>query len=239
MLLEVSGVRHDFGGPEVLRGVDLSLQSGDGFALLGPNGAGKSTLIRLLAGLARPRRGEIRLIGRSVRESRARIGLVAHESMVYEGLSAAENLALTARLYGLDRVEQRVRQGLEEIRLDWTGEKPVGDFSRGMTQRLSLARALLPEPRLLLLDEPFSGLDPDGVRILSDLLVRRREAGVTIFLTTHDLPHLARVANQIGWLEKGKVRLSDLDPGRPDQVHEAYCEIFAGADRTRSRESRR
>lgn len=230
-LLATIGVTQGYGGPDVLRGVDLELHAGEGLALLGPNGAGKSTLLRLLAGLHRPRRGRILLRGGAFDPAdpghRRLVGFVSHESFSYEALSARENLQLAARLYGLGKRDAEIDALLGSLGLGWALRRPVREFSRGMGQRLSLARALLHDPPLLLLDEPFSGLDPAGVEGLGALLAERRRAGVAILMTSHDLVHLAPVATRVAWLHRGRVEPVALDPADPTGIEVAYRERFA------------
>jgi heme ABC exporter ATP-binding subunit CcmA len=251
-LLRVSGLRKGYGGPPVLRGIDLTLERGDGLALLGPNGAGKSTLLRLLAGLHKPQEGRVELAGEPFRpddpDHRRSLGFVSHESLLYGGLSARENLRFTGALFGLDRVEERITAGLQEVGLEWVGERPVRAFSRGMTQRLTLARALLHRPRLLLLDEPMTGLDPAGIRSLELLLVRFREAAGAILMTTHDLSHVVPVATRVAFLKQGRIIDGggiDRFPGRAldDRYHELFPAALAGrgsgtGDRTPDRGTR-
>jgi heme exporter protein A len=208
-VLRVSGLVKGYGGPPVLRGVDLELGAGEGVVLLGPNGAGKSTLLRMLAGLHKPQQGNVWLRGEIFRpgdpEHRRGIGFVSHESLLYAGLSARENLDFTGALFGLSGRVERIRDVLQEVGLDWIGHRPVRAFSRGMVQRLTLARALLHRPALLLLDEPMTGLDPAGIRSLEQLLVRFRASGGGILMTTHDLAHVAPVATRVIFLKKGRV----------------------------------
>lgn len=233
-LLRVSGLRKGYGGLPVLRGVDFELDAGEGLVVLGPNGAGKSTLLRSLAGLHRPSQGRIEMEGRpfvaASAAQRARLGFVSHDSMVYAGLSAWENLTLVARLYALPDAETRIRNVLAAVDLEWAGRRPVRTFSRGMTQRLTLARALLPNPPLLLLDEPMSGLDPTAMRSLELYLVELRRAGTALLWTTHDLWHLAPVATRVLFLRRGEVHEeASLDPADRVAVEAAYVRLFGAA----------
>ncbi|MCA9754190.1 MAG: heme ABC exporter ATP-binding protein CcmA [Candidatus Eisenbacteria bacterium] len=235
VVLATEKVTQGYGGPDVLRGVDLELRAGEGLALLGPNGAGKSTLLRLLAGLHKPRKGSISLRGRpfdpSDPDHRRSVGFVSHESFSYEALSAPENLRLAAKLYGLTKTESDITTLLGDLGLGWASKRPVREFSRGMGQRLSLARALLHDPPILLLDEPFSGLDPSGIESLSELLAARRRGGCAILMTSHDLSHLAPVATRLAWLHRGRALDTELDPADIPSVEAAYRERFAGAAR--------
>ncbi|MCA9726905.1 MAG: ABC transporter ATP-binding protein [Candidatus Eisenbacteria bacterium] len=230
-LLVADSVTKGYGGPPVLRGLDLELVAGEGLALLGPNGAGKSTLLRLLAGLHRPERGRILLGGRPFdpRDSaqRRRIGFVSHQSLSYDGLSARENLILIARLYGLASPAGIVETALVDVGLDWVGERPVRTFSRGMSQRLSLARAFLHRPALLLLDEPMTGLDPAGCRALESLLGRLRGEGTTILMASHDLILIDPIVTAVGLLRRGRIELvSGVDPGDAARIEGLYRDTF-------------
>lgn len=231
-LLQAESITKGYGGPPVLRGADLALAAGQGIALLGPNGAGKSTLLRLLAGLHRPEKGRVLLDGRvfDPRDpgQRRLLGFVSHQSLSYDGLSARENLVLIARLHGFAANDPRIEEVLSEVGLDWVGERPVRTFSRGMGQRLSLARALLHRPRLLLLDEPLNGLDPDGCRALSLALSRLRESGTAILMASHDLVHLAPIVNTVALLKRGRLELrAELNPADRTLVEAAYHRAFS------------
>ena len=181
-----------FGERLALRRVSLRVEPGETVALVGPNGSGKSTLLRLVAGLARPTAGSARLDGVDAAaappELRGRIGLVAHRALAYRGLTARENLALQARLHR--RPPGDVASALERVGLADRADERIDGFSRGMTQRLGLARALLHEPELLLLDEPATGLDLEGQAMLAEV-VREGGGGRTTIFTTHDPAALA------------------------------------------------
>jgi heme exporter protein A len=233
MLLRVRGLAKGYGGPQVLRGLDLDLAAGEALVLLGPNGAGKSTLLRVLAGLHKPQGGRIVLGNEGFDpadpEHRRRIGFVSHEILLYAGLSARENLRFAGSLFGLGDLPRRVDAALAQVGLDWVGDRPVRAYSRGMAQRLTLARALLHGPALLLLDEPMTGLDPAGLRSLEELLVRFREAGGGILMTTHDLAHAAPVATRAAFLQKGRLVEGgpmSAFPGRA--LEERYLSLFPG-----------
>lgn len=204
--LEARGVEKWYGALPAVRGVDFALRAGEFLTLFGPNGAGKSTLLRILAGLVRPTRGEVRLDGEPVGggggEWRRRIGVLSHQTFLYSGLTAAENLDFYARLYGLDRRAARVREALAGVGLEARADDRVRGFSRGMQQRLALARTLLHDPAVVLLDEPYTGLDPHAAALLRGVLERLRDGSRTVVLVTHNLSQgleLAdRVAVQVG-----------------------------------------
>ena len=207
-LVDVS--RH-FGRRRALSRVSLAIAAGDIVGLLGPNGAGKSTLIAVLATLASPTQGEVTYGGRSARALgaalRLRIGLLAHELHLYPELSARQNLAFFAELYGLD-ARGLVDEALESAGLADRADDPVQGFSRGMRQRLALERALIHRPRLVLLDEPFTGLDDRAVALVADRLKRLAAGGAIVVLATHDLDLADGLVTRVALVRGGRL-LSD------------------------------
>jgi heme exporter protein A len=189
--LEVRGLTRRFGPVHALRGIDFMLARGDALAVFGPNGAGKTTLLRVVAGLVRPGSGEVRLYGepmvRGAGEHRRRVGFISHHSFLYDGLTARENLTFYARIYGLASPQGRAEAALEAVGLRERASSPVATFSRGMVQRLAIARALLPDPDVVLLDEPFTGLDQQAAAALRVQLQRLHAERRTVVLVTHDL----------------------------------------------------
>ena len=230
--LRAEGVVRGFGGVRVLTGVDLTVEAGEVVVLLGPNGAGKTTLLRILALLLAPTGGRLVLFGtdatRAPTALRRRIGYAGHEISCYPDLSGAENLAFYAQLFGVAEPAARIARLLAWAGLDGVGRRPVRTFSRGMSQRLALARALLHEPDLLLLDEPFSGLDPDAVERLQQQLLELRAAGHSIVLATHDVDRAVPVASRLAILHRG--RIAWAHDGRADDaavIVAAYRTIVA------------
>ena len=230
--LRAEGVVRGFGGVRVLTGVDLTVEAGEVVVLLGPNGAGKTTLLRILALLLAPTGGRLVLFGtdatRAPAALRRRIGYAGHEICCYPDLSGAENLAFYAQLFGVAEPAARIARLLAWAGLDGVGRRPVRTFSRGMSQRLALARALLHEPDLLLLDEPFSGLDPDAVERLQQQLLELRAAGHSIVLATHDVDRAVPVASRLAILHRG--RIAWAHEGRADDaavIVAAYRTIVA------------
>jgi len=202
------GLTRRFGPLTALHPLDLEVPRGASLAVLGPNGAGKSTLLRLLAGLLRPSGGELR-VGRAGGDRVARrreVGLIGHATFLYPALTARENLLLAGRLHGLRNEGERADQLLEEVGLAAVAARRAGSFSRGMAQRLAIARALMHDPSLLLLDEPFTGLDPRGAELLGLRLLGLREAGRTLLLVSHDLARAAELAEQALVLARGRAR---------------------------------
>jgi heme exporter protein A len=205
--LELSALSKAFGSRKALDAVSLTLPQGAFLSIFGPNGAGKTTLLRVLATLARPSSGTARLLGLSLREQpediRAHIGLISHRSLLYPDLTAEENLSFAARLYGVDDPARRVSQMLATVELTARRHDAVRSFSRGMTQRLSIARALIHDPSLVLLDEPYSGLDPHAVEILDGLLASLR-AGRSFVMVSHDLRKGFDLSTHVLMLAKGR-----------------------------------
>ncbi len=219
-LIEVRNLHKTFGLRPALRGVSLSVAEGEWLTLFGPNGAGKTTLINVLATLTRPTRGEVRLQGHPLTsdwtDARRYIGLVGHRSFLYPDLTAAENLHFFARLYDVSAPEKRVRALAETVGLAERLQDPVRTFSRGMVQRLTIARALLHDPLILLLDEPYTGLDAAASEWLSDLLADMVRQGRTILMATHNLEHGLAFCHRAVILRRGRLvfeaRRDDLSP---------------------------
>jgi heme ABC exporter ATP-binding subunit CcmA len=187
-VIRASGLQKRFGAKRVLRGVDLDVERGGFLVVTGPNGSGKTTLLRVVAGLAAPTAGEIR-----VDVERGELGYLGHEPLVYRELSALENLDLYGRLYRVPEHRERIGMLLERFGLWDARNERVAAYSRGMQQRLALCRVLLHEPSLLLLDEPFSGLDAEGAELLDRELAERR-GSATFLVATHDAGRLASLA---------------------------------------------
>jgi heme exporter protein A len=224
-VIEAENLRKTFAWTPVLDGVSCRIGAGEVVGIFGPNGAGKTTFLRLLATLLKPSAGTLRLFERAPHESavRRRLGFLGHDSFLYPDLTPIENLTFYGRAYGLSHVEERINTVLEQIGLrDW-GNTPVRTFSRGMEQRLALARALLHEPDLLLLDEPYTGLDSRGVTTLQTTLARAKEQGKTIVLTTHDFALGLELCDRALILHRG--RLSWQSTGRLPSVQE-FVEIY-------------
>jgi len=211
-----------YGDYAALRDCTLTICEGTCWALIGRNGAGKTTLLRILAGLSPFQKGAIRLFGAAPRSEGARrqIGFLGHGIGVYEGLSARENLQFYARLGGISDPEKVADAWLNRIGLDRVAHMPVRQFSRGMRQRLALARTFLHSPRLLLLDEPFTSLDDRAIGMLSELLLEAKGRGTTIILSTHQLREALAIASHVALIENGRLcfsgeRMQEMldDPG--------------------------
>jgi len=203
-----------FGRFAAVRGVSAEFAPGRLYAILGDNGAGKTTLLRSLAGLTPPTRGSISKLGTTdLRAVCSQFGYLAHPSLLYDEMSGMENLRYFARLYGIED-DQRCADAIRAVKLDPTLGRPVGQYSQGMRQRMSLARALLNDPKILLLDEPFSNVDLRSAREMVSLLVGLRHQGKTIFVVTHQASLLDGVADEFVCMEAGQIvsRTPDLRP---------------------------
>jgi ABC-type multidrug transport system ATPase subunit len=211
-IVAVTNLVKQFGRFAALRGVTAAFEAGRLYAILGDNGAGKTTLLRSLAGLTPPTGGIISILGTThLREICAQLGYMAHASLLYDEMSGMENLRYFARLYGIDE-DSRCREVIQTVGLDPALPRPVGQYSQGMRQRMSLARALLSDPKILLLDEPFSNVDVSSAREMVGLLKTQRDQGKTIFVVTHQAPLLADAADEFVWMESGQIvkRTRDL-----------------------------
>ncbi|HPG27914.1 MAG: heme ABC exporter ATP-binding protein CcmA [Spirochaetaceae bacterium] len=229
--LEGVGLEKRFGRVAALRGVDLEVRPGESLAVLGANGAGKSTLLRILAGLSRPSAGrfEAHLADAADPLSRERlrghVGYVGHASLLYGELTARENLAFAARLHGAGTTDDALDSILGPLGLLDVADRRAGTFSRGMTQRLAIARAIVHDPDVLLLDEPFTGLDEVSARRLSGRLGALRERGHSLVLITHDPRRAIELAERGLVLHRGRVR-ARLSAGADFEL-EALREILA------------
>lgn len=217
-MIDVRALIKTFGIKPVLRGLDLHVEAGEFVALLGPNGAGKTTLLRILASLARPTLGDVRLAGFRLPGEAAAVrrilGVVSHQPLLYGDLTAEENLRFYARLYAIPRPGARISEVLELVGLDRRRRDRVREYSRGMQQRLAIGRAVLHDPQVLLFDEPHTGLDQDASAMLDSILRLVASEGRTVVMTSHDLLRASDLATRIDILSKGVIArsLSRKDP---------------------------
>lgn len=231
-LVEARGLTRRYGAVRALRGVDLTLNRGEVLLVLGPNGAGKSTLLRTLAGLLRPEAGSIAVLGRALTrddpDARRPIGLLSHQSLLYDELTLQENLVLTGRLYGVRDPAGRARQALAEQGLEERADSRPRHLSRGMLQRAAIARALLHDPALLLLDEPFTGLDAVAADRLRTLLRTHATPERALVVVTHHAAEAWDLATRVGVLVNGQWA---LEGERPDDIvafQARYQELVRG-----------
>ncbi len=208
--LETRNVSKFFGDLPALRGLTLRIEPGDSVLLYGPNGAGKTTLLRTLAALCRPDEGEVLFSGRSLRHdsqtAKAAIGFVSHASYLYAELTGRENLRFFGRLYGLSQLDVQVDRALDLFAVRHRADELVRNLSRGLQQRMTLARAMLHDPSFLLLDEPFTGLDADSASHLERLLTRLPAEGKALVFSTHNYDQGAAIARRLVALEKGRIK---------------------------------
>ena len=218
--IEAESIGFSFGPLRVLRGVTLSVERGSVLTVFGPNGAGKTTFLKILAGLLRPAAGEVRIEGVRLEEDpvafRRQIGVISHHPYLYPQLTGRENLEFYARLYGLRQPRADARDTLERMGLSSAMDRQVSTYSRGMLQRLAVGRALLHGPRVLLLDEPFTGLDQEAREHLTTLLRALRSRDRAVLMTTHDLDGGLDLADRVAVLSGGRLVVdlpaAGLDP---------------------------
>jgi heme exporter protein A len=207
--IETQGLTKHFGAVAALKRVDLRVSTGESLALFGPNGAGKTTLIRILTLGLKANSGAVRIAGLDPRSDnlgiRQRIGLISHQSLLYDQLTAAENLEFFARLYGVEDPRSRGAELLDTIGLGHRAADPVGMLSRGMQQRVSIARALVHDPPVVFLDEPFTGLDPHAAAMLRTTLDGLRTRGRTVLLVTHNLRQGLELSHRWALLSRGRI----------------------------------
>jgi ABC-type multidrug transport system ATPase subunit len=209
----VTDLVKQFGRFAALRGVSCDFAPSRLYAVLGDNGAGKTTLLRAMAGLTPPTQGSISMLGTTdLRSVCGQVGYMAHPSLLYDEMSGMENLRYFARLYDVNTKDQRCADAIRAVKLDPSLTRPVGQYSQGMRQRMSLARALLNDPKILLLDEPFSNIDMRSAREMVSLLTGLRDAGKTIIVVTHQASLLEGAADEFVWMEAGQIvsRTPDL-----------------------------
>jgi heme exporter protein A len=226
--IELDHVWKFYGDYPALRDYTLDVREGSCCALLGRNGAGKTTLLRILAGLSPFQQGAVRMFGESPRSGTARsqIGFLGHGIGVYDDLSARENLQFFARIAGVSGAQRVTSAWLERVGLARVATMPVRQFSRGMRQRLALARTFLHSPKVLLLDEPFTSLDDRAMAMLSELLIEARRGGATIVLSTHQIREALAIASDVALIENGRLRYAGErtqemldDPGLLYRLH--------------------
>jgi len=209
--VEVRNLTFSFGVTPVLRGLDLVVEQGSMLTIFGPNGAGKTTLLKVLAGLLRPSQGSVHIEGMDAAKKpttlRRLIGLISHQTYLYPQLTGLENLEFYGRMYQVAEPRRQARLMLEEMGLGAVMDREVATYSRGMQQRLSIARALLHRPRLLLLDEPFTGLDHQARESLASLLRAVKDGQRTVIMATHDIDEGLGLSDRVAVLVRGKLAL--------------------------------
>ena len=226
----LEGVTKRYGALAALSSVDLEIEAGAQLLLAGSNGAGKSTLLRILAGLTRPTQGQVLVNGlppHSSSDSRAGIGLLSHQTLLYDELTARENLLFYGRLYGLEDPRERAESALAQVGMSSRANTPVGTFSRGMKQRLALARATLHRPGLLLLDEPFEGLDRRASQALARRLSDLRAKGeTTVVVVTHRVDEVVDLVDRVAVLKRGRLCCDSAWRGSDLEELQALCDSY-------------
>jgi heme exporter protein A len=230
-VVEVAELTRSFGSRIAVAGVTFSLAAGQCLALFGPNGAGKTTLLRVLAGLLKPTSGAARISGIPLPGgslARARVGLISHHTLLYDALTPRENVAFAARLYGIRQPRGSVDDALRRMSMLERADAPVRALSRGMRQRVSIARAMVHSPQIVLADEPYSGLDNSGARALTSLLRELLSAGTSIIIVTHNLLEGLSLATHAAVMQRGKfVRYDIADDVDPASYAALYREAVA------------
>lgn len=208
-MIKSNNIIKTMGEKMILRGVNLHISEGETVAILGPNGVGKSTWLKIVAGLMQPTEGQILIHGKRLRkdhfEQKEMLGYLGHRSFLYEQLTPVENLKFFARLYHLKNPDEKIDELIKEVGLTFFKNDPVQSFSRGMVQRLAIARAILHGPKILLLDEPHTGLDQRAIEILNQVILRLKNLNITVVMVTHDFSQVIKTCNRVVILKNGKV----------------------------------
>ena len=230
-LIVAEDIKKSFGRLMVLNGINLTINQGDIYILFGSNGVGKTTLIKILSTILLADSGELTLFGKIIKrrskEIKAKIGFISHEPYLYKELTAWENLNFYADLFSIKDKKEKIESLLKEVGLYQRSHDRVGSFSRGMKQRLSLARAILHSPDIIFLDEPYTGLDIKAQEILNNLIIRLNQTGKTFFLITHDIGYGFEIANRSGILSKGQI-VYEVERGEKKAFSEKYRDIIQG-----------
>lgn len=203
----VDNVKYNYGDIQAVKGITFTVKEGEIFGFLGPNGAGKSTTIKMLTGQLDPKKGKITVLGLDIRkksgEVQAQIGICFERTNLYEQMSAIENLKLFADLYGVKKFD--ADELLVTVELKGRGKDRVSSFSKGMKQRLMVARSLINKPKILFLDEPTEGLDPTSADNIRNVILKERERGATVFLTTHDMLEADKLSDRVAFIDDGEI----------------------------------
>jgi len=208
-MIEIKKLTKQADNKLILRGIDLSIIKGETVAILGPNGAGKSTLLKVLATLIKPTTGHISINGLELKKNQVEIkrvlGYLPHSSLLYDQYSPLENLVFFGNIYGVKDIEQKATKLVKEVGLSFFLNEPVKNFSRGMIQRIAIARAIVHDPVILLLDEPHTGLDQGAISILNNVILSMKEKGATTLMVTHDFKQAAEICDRAIIVKNGKI----------------------------------
>ncbi|OCA91062.1 heme ABC exporter, ATP-binding protein CcmA [Bacillus sp. FJAT-27225] len=232
-MIEVKKITKQADNKLILRGIDLTINKGETVGILGPNGAGKSTLLKVLATLIKPSSGEVKIGGFDLKKEQSQIrklfGYLPHSSLLYDHYSPRENLVFFGNLYGVKDAEQRAIELVKEVGLSFFLNEPVKNFSRGMTQRIAIARAIVHEPDILFLDEPHTGLDQGAIAILNNVILRMKDKGATTLMVTHDFKQAAEICDRIIIIKNGKIADDFLlEDKMLDLLSEKYNNLVEG-----------
>ncbi|HET7458310.1 MAG TPA: heme ABC exporter ATP-binding protein CcmA [Gemmatimonadaceae bacterium] len=230
--IEAVGLSREFGGRRVVDDVSLRVSAGECLSLFGPNGAGKTTLLRMLAGLLRPTSGHARIGGvvlDAEPAARSRVGIISHQSMLYAALTARENVEFAARLYGVARPREAALGALERMRIADRADSPVRLLSRGLQQRVSVARAIVHDPRVVLLDEPYTGLDEVGAAALTETLRELKAAGAALVVVTHNLSEGLAIATHAAIMRRGRIERHEARASVNEAAYAAAYRALVGA----------
>lgn len=231
-MIEIKKLSKQADNKFILRGIDLRVKKGETVAILGPNGAGKSTLLKVLATLIKPTSGHVLINGLDLKKNHIEIkkvlGYLPHSSLLYDHYTPLENLVFFGDIYGVNNVEQRAINLVKEVGLSFFLNEPVKNFSRGMIQRIAIARAIIHEPEVLLLDEPHTGLDQGAISILNNVILSMKEKGTTTLMVTHDFKQAAEICDRIIIVKNGKIvddfRIETRNQGFVSEKYELQVE---------------
>ncbi len=228
--IEISNLKKNYSYLTAISDLNARLEKGDFITLFGPNGAGKSTLLKILSTLLKPSEGNVVIsghdLGKNRNEIRKIIGFVSHQNMLYENLTAFENLKFISTFYSIKKPDEICGKLLQDIGLYERRSDPVKTFSSGMKQRLSIARTLINNPKILFLDEPYNGLDQEGIESFSSILSDLKSKGHTIFLTTHNIDEGLELSDRLMILNKGKLVFDQKNIYRKEEFKEIYFSVL-------------
>lgn len=232
-MLVATQLTKKIGAREILHGIDLHIPSGEFVMIFGPNGAGKSTLMKILSLLSKATSGKLEVAGidsgNEQSNLRRRLGMISHHTLLYENLTANENLLYYARMYNVEDIQHRIQDLIRQVGLEFYLNEPVRTFSRGMQQRLAIARALIHQPDVLFLDEPYTGLDQQAIAILHSVLSDLKEQSKTIVMITHDFNQGLDLADRILFMDKGRIIYDGQDNRlNSDEIKTLYLKLTGG-----------
>lgn len=228
-MIAIEGLNKTIGEKTILRNISLQVNKGETLGILGPNGAGKSTILKIIGGLMKPTSGTVEINGHKLKDNpmeiKRKIGFLAHNSYLYDYFSPLENLIFFGKLYNLDNCEVKAKELIREVGLTYFMHEPVRSFSRGMIQRLAIARAIIHDPEILVLDEPHTGLDQQAVKLLNNVILKMKEKGSTILMVTHDFAQTVETCDRIVIMKHGLI-IDDFHVSNPNvaTIYEKYSE---------------